>query len=89
MGCMEFSFKDLQFIVEAIGCLSEKYQERLDAIEDLDEDEASDLGNDCMFLELLCQDIEKKLAESVSQTIPATPDILDTPNKLLAQTEKI
>ena len=86
---MNFSFKDLKFIVEAIDCLIEKYQKRLDAIEDAESDEASDLGNDCMFLELLRQDIEKTLAESVSQTIPTTPDILNAPNKLLAQTEKI
>ena len=68
MGCMEFSFKDLQFIVEAIDCLSEQYQERLDAIEDADSDEASDLGNDYMFLGFLRQDIEKNLPSLANNT---------------------
>ncbi|WP_414562406.1 MULTISPECIES: hypothetical protein [unclassified Anabaena] len=59
---MDLSFKDIQFIVEAIDNLIEKYQERLQQIEEIDEDEASDIGNDTMFLESL----RKKLANSLN-----------------------
>ena len=40
---MNLSFKDIQFIIEAIDNLIETYQERLKNIEDVDEDEASDI----------------------------------------------
>jgi hypothetical protein len=65
---MNLSFKDIQFIIEAIDNLIEKYQERLKSIEDVDEDEdeASDLGNDCMFLTALKGDLAKSLEQSVS-----------------------
>lgn len=53
---MILSFKDLQFIIEAIEFRIETYQEHLND-EDLDEDEASDIGNDCGFLEALRQDL--------------------------------
>ncbi|XZO00682.1 MAG: hypothetical protein ACM65L_19505 [Microcoleus sp.] len=53
---MILSFKDLQFIIEAIEFRIEAYQEHLND-EDLDEDEASDIGNDCGFLEALRQDL--------------------------------
>lgn len=62
---MNLSFKDIQFIVEAIELLIEKYQERLKQIEDIDEDEASDLGNDTMFLESL----RRKLGDSLNKNI--------------------
>ncbi|MGL5806459.1 MAG: hypothetical protein ACRC2R_21180 [Xenococcaceae cyanobacterium] len=57
---MNLSFKDSKFIIEAIDCLLEKYEERLTEIEDVEdyEDEASDLGNDKMFLESLKSEIE-------------------------------
>ncbi len=59
------SFKDTQFIVEAIDHLIKEYNERLLAIEENeeDEDEASDLGNDCMFLESLRAELEKSLSQ--------------------------
>ncbi len=57
---MNLSFKDTKFIVEAIDYLLEKYDRRLTEIEDDEdyEDEASDLGNDKMFLESLKSEIE-------------------------------
>ncbi|MFN6502350.1 MAG: hypothetical protein RMX65_035925 [Nostoc sp. DedQUE01] len=59
---MNLSFKDIKFIIEGIDGLIEKYQEQLNQIEDIDEDEASDLGNDTMFLESL----RRKLANSLN-----------------------
>jgi hypothetical protein len=52
---MNLSFKDTKFIIEAIDYLLEKYDRHLTEIEDDEdcEDEASDLGNDKMFLESL------------------------------------
>lgn len=63
---MNLSFKDIQFILEAINTLIDTYQERLNSVEDLDEDEASDLGNDCMFLEALHQDLATSLEQGDS-----------------------
>ena len=63
---MNLSFKDTQFIIEAIDNLIDNYQERIEAIQDIDEDEASDLGNDCMFLECLRQDLAKSVDGEVS-----------------------
>ncbi|MEH2175942.1 hypothetical protein [Nostoc sp.] len=54
----------LKFIIEAIDRLIEKYQERLNEIEDTNKDEASDLGNDTMFLESL----RRKLANSLNNS---------------------
>ncbi|MFB2981950.1 hypothetical protein [Microseira sp. BLCC-F43] len=68
---MNLSFKDIQFIIEAIDRLMETYQERLNNIEDIDEDEASDLGNDSMFLAALRTDLAKSLEQGVS---PQTKD---------------
>jgi hypothetical protein len=68
---MNLSFKDIQFIIEAIDCLIASYQERLNNIEDIDEDEASDLGNDSMFLAALRTDLAKSLEPGV---FPQTKD---------------
>ncbi|MEB3179079.1 MAG: hypothetical protein VKL59_08645 [Nostocaceae cyanobacterium] len=65
---MNLSFKDIQFIIEAIDNLMATYQDRINQIEDLDEDEASDLGNDCMFLEALRKDLSTSIEQIVSQT---------------------
>jgi hypothetical protein len=46
---MNLSFKDLRFIIKAIEHQINAYQERLQVIEDVDEDEAADLGNDIKF----------------------------------------
>lgn len=68
---MNLSFKDIQFIVEAIDNLIEVYQERISKIEDIDEDEVADLGNDSMFLQALRQDLTKSVEPS---RLPPTID---------------
>ncbi|MBD2384766.1 hypothetical protein [Cylindrospermum sp. FACHB-282] len=79
---MNLSFKDIQFIVEAIELLIEKYQERLKEIEDIDEDEASDIGNDTMFLESLHRKLGDNLKKSIS---PEQISSLEEHNKELAK----
>ena|SRR4028119_479877 len=63
---MNLSFKDLRFIIEAIEHQINGYQERLQVIEEVDEDEAADLGNDIKFLELLHADITTSLEQESS-----------------------
>ncbi|MCY7384326.1 MAG: hypothetical protein LH628_17405 [Microcoleus sp. CAN_BIN18] len=59
---MILSFKDIQFIIEALDFRIEAYQERLKD-EELDDDEVSDMGNYCYFLEALCEDLMKAIKE--------------------------
>ncbi len=59
---MKLSFKDIKFIIQAIDNLIEIYEERLDG--DIDEDDISDTGNDCMFLEALRTDLAKSLEQN-------------------------
>lgn len=59
---MNLSFKDVQFIIEALDYRIEAYRNNLNK-EDLDEDEASDISNDCCFLEALRNDLEKALKQ--------------------------
>jgi hypothetical protein len=65
---MNLSFKDLRFIIEAIEHQINAYQERLQVIEEVeeDEDEAADLGNDIKFLELLDADMKRSLDRHTS-----------------------
>ena len=63
---MNLSFKDLRFIIEAIEHQINAYQERLQVIEDIEEDEAADLGNDIKFLELLLADMTTTLEQNTS-----------------------
>jgi hypothetical protein len=64
---VKLSYKDMKFIIEAIDNLATGYAARLDR-DDIDEDEAADLGNDCMFLESLrnnlADNLESKLLDS-------------------------
>jgi len=60
---MKLSYKATQFIIEAIDFQIEAYQKRLEEIEDTDDDEASDIGNDCGFLEALRNDLLETLKE--------------------------
>ncbi|MEG4404472.1 hypothetical protein [Microcoleus sp. MON2_D5] len=64
---MNLSFKDLRFIIEAIEHLINAYQERLQVIEDVDEDEAADIGNDIKFLDLLLADMTTSLAQNTGR----------------------
>ncbi len=63
---MNLSFKDLRFIIEAIEHQINAYKERLQLTEDVDEDEAADLGNDIKFLELLHADMTTTLEQNTS-----------------------
>jgi hypothetical protein len=63
---MNLSFKDLRFIIKAIKHQINAYQERLQVIEDVNEDEAADLGNDIKFLELLHADMTTTLEQNNS-----------------------
>ncbi|BAZ16395.1 hypothetical protein NIES4071_82710 [Calothrix sp. NIES-4071] len=60
---MKLSFKDITFIIEAINNLIKLYQERLNNLS-LDEREASDIGNDYIFLETLRDDLVKSLKQN-------------------------
>ena len=60
---MKLSYKATQFIIEAIDFQIEAYQKRLEEIEDADDDEASDIGNDCGFLEALRNDLLETLKD--------------------------
>jgi hypothetical protein len=53
-------------VIEAIEHQINAYQERLQVIEDVDEDEAADLGNDIKFLELLHADMTTTLEQNTS-----------------------
>lgn len=68
---MDLSFKDTKFIIEALNHLLTAYNNRLSEIEDLEEyeDEASELGNDLLFLESLCQELEKTLNENKTYSL--------------------
>ncbi len=58
---MELSYKATMFIIDAIEYQMKAYKERLAVIEDVDEDEASEIGNDYYFLEALRKDLVKSL----------------------------
>ncbi|MDY6805255.1 MAG: hypothetical protein SXA11_15810 [Cyanobacteriota bacterium] len=60
---MKLSYKATQFIIEAIDLQIEAYQKRLEEIGDTEEDEASDISNDCGFLEALRKDLLDTLKE--------------------------
>lgn len=79
---MNLSFKDFRFIIEAIEHQINAYQERLQVIEDIeeDEDEAADLGNDIKFLELLLADMKRSLEHNTSVK-PLSSDDSFSPNR--------
>ncbi len=79
---MNLSFKDFRFIIEAIEHQINAYQERLQVIEDIeeDEDEAADLGNDIKFLELLLADMKKSLEHNTSVK-PLSSDEVFSPDR--------
>lgn len=79
---MNLSIKDFRFIIEAIEHQINAYQERLQVIEDVedDEDEAADLGNDIKFLELLLADMKKSLEYNTSVK-PLNSDEVFSPDR--------
>jgi hypothetical protein len=70
---MILSFKDVQFIIEALEFRSEAYRERLKN-EELDEDEVSDIGNDRYFLEALREDLMKAIKDGTLPKIAESSD---------------
>ena len=70
---MILSFKDIQFIIEALEFRIEAYRERLKD-EELDEDEASDIGNDRYFLEALREDLMKAIKDGSLPKIAEASD---------------
>lgn len=85
---MNLSFKDLQFILEAINHLLNQYNTRLKKIEDQEEyeDEAADLGNDSMFLESLKSEIEKNLDKGEKINLSVSSNV-KSPKTLESLTE--
>ncbi|MGB3264957.1 MAG: hypothetical protein WBA89_13510 [Microcoleus sp.] len=71
---MNLSFKDLRFIIKAIEHQINAYKERFQVIEDVDEDEAADLGNDIKFLELLHADMTTTLEHNNSFNFLSSDD---------------
>ena len=65
---MNLSPKAIRFIIEALDYRLLAYQERLKA-DALDEDEASDITNDALFLESLHQELAKTLNVSTVQAL--------------------
>ncbi len=62
---INFSSKSIKFILEAIEFRLQKYQEQLSEL--TDEDEISDIGNDCYFLEAIAEDLKKYQIANRSQ----------------------
>ncbi|MDZ8050153.1 MAG: hypothetical protein RMX68_006985 [Aulosira sp. ZfuVER01] len=85
---MKLSFKDIQFIIEAIDNLIKLYESQLND-ENIDKDDLSDIGNDCMFLETLRVDLENHLQQLLAQnqnhqnTVQA--DLINVPTQDLKQ----
>ena len=72
---MVLSFKDVQFIIEALELQIEAYEKRLQD-EELDEDMASDIGNDRFFLEALHKDLTRAIKEgSLPKLTEASEDL--------------
>ena len=78
---MELSFKDIRFTIEAIDLLTGTYAIRLDR-QDIDEDEAADLGNDQTFL----QSLRHKLSTNVESNLVNKPSLTLRSQTIPAQT---
>jgi hypothetical protein len=63
---VNLSPKAMRFTVEALEYRILSYEQQLE-VPDLDEDQASDLTNDLMFLEALLQDFKKALEMPMAQ----------------------
>jgi hypothetical protein len=66
------SFKDIQFIIEALEALVKIYTERIQQLEVLenDEDEISDLSNDSLFLQELITDLQNQQTQELALLVP-------------------
>lgn len=86
---MNLSFKDLRFIIKALENQINAYKERLQVIEDIDEDEAADIGNDIKFLELLHADMTTSLEQKSSvKTLSYGEVSSPAPNEKNSETSK-
>lgn len=66
---MNLSPKAIRFIIEALDYRLKAYQERL-KVEDLDEDEVSDITNDAGFIEALRTEMAKTLKKTEPPKMP-------------------
>jgi hypothetical protein len=66
---IKLTYKDIQFTIEAIDHLINTYEKNLDR-EDINEDEAADLGNDCMFLESLRHKLARNVGSDLLESQP-------------------
>ncbi len=66
------SFKDIQFIIEALESLLKNYSDRIQQIEALEnyEDEISDLSNDSLFLQELITDLQNQQTQELALLVP-------------------
>ncbi len=66
------SFKDIQFIIEALEYLLKNYSDRIQQIEALEnyEDEISDLSNDSLFLQELITDLQNQQTQELALFVP-------------------
>ncbi len=66
------SFKDIQFIIEALEALVKIYTERIQELEALEnyEDEISDLSNDSLFLQELITDLQNQQTQELALLVP-------------------
>lgn len=63
---MNLSPKALRFLIEALDYRIKAYEEQMES-DSLDEDTASDIGNDAMYLEALRQDLLKAIEAQPSK----------------------
>jgi hypothetical protein len=63
---MNLSPKAIRFIVEALEFRIAAYHQQLE-LEEMNEDEISDIGNDLMFLDALVEELKKTSEKSASQ----------------------
>ena len=71
---MELSFKDIQFMIEAIDNLIDTYEISLDR-QDIDEDEAADLGNDRIFLRSLRHKLVTNIEPNLNPNLNPKPSL--------------
>ncbi len=66
------SFKDIQFIIEALESLLKNYSDRIQQLETLEnyEDEISDLSNDSLFLQELITDLQNQQTQELALLVP-------------------
>jgi hypothetical protein len=66
------SFKDIQFIIEALESLIKNYSDRIQQLEAIEnyEDEIADLSNDSLFLQELITDLQNQKTQELALLVP-------------------